>query len=144
MKSFLRRTLLTGFESMTLLATPVRAQDKTLKIVFPFSAGGASDAVTRLLAEQLQRILGRSVIVENKVGAGGRINALAIKDSPPDGSTLLFAAAAQMTLQPHLFPDLGTTLSSISRRSRRSSNSTRYWSSADKSKPIQSRNSSPG
>jgi tripartite-type tricarboxylate transporter receptor subunit TctC len=59
------------------------------------------------VAEHLQRSIGRPVIVENKVGASGRIGALAVKDAQPDGSTLLFAGSSQLTLQPHLYRDLG-------------------------------------
>ena len=60
-----------------------------------------------MVAEQLQKSLGRSVIVENKTGAGGRIGAQAVKDAAADGTTLLFAAAAQFTLQPHVLANLG-------------------------------------
>ena len=60
-----------------------------------------------MVAERLQKDLGRSVIVENKAGAGGRIGTQAAKDANPDGSTLLFAAGALFTLQPHLYENLG-------------------------------------
>jgi tripartite-type tricarboxylate transporter receptor subunit TctC len=60
-----------------------------------------------MIAEELQKNLGRPVIVENKTGAGGRIGVQAVKATPADGSTLLFAAAAQFTLQPHVVVDLG-------------------------------------
>jgi tripartite-type tricarboxylate transporter receptor subunit TctC len=92
---------------MTFAAASCFAAEQTLKIVFPFSAGGSADAVARLVAEHLQKSIGRPVIVENKVGASGRIGALAVKDALPDGSTLLFAGSSQLTLQPHLYPDLG-------------------------------------
>ena len=64
-------------------------------------------AIARMLAEHLQKSLGRAVIVENKTGAGGRLGAQAVKDAPPDGATVLFAAAAQFTLQPHVLTNLG-------------------------------------
>jgi tripartite-type tricarboxylate transporter receptor subunit TctC len=78
-----------------------------LRIVFPFSAGGAADSVARLIAEHLQNSLGGPVIVENIPGAGGRIGARAVKDAAPNGTTLLFASFSQMTLQPHIYGDLG-------------------------------------
>jgi tripartite-type tricarboxylate transporter receptor subunit TctC len=83
------------------------AQEHTLRIVFPYAAGGSADAVARLIAEHLQKDLGSAVIVENKPGAGGRIGAQAVKDAPADGSTLLFAASPQFTLQPHVISKLG-------------------------------------
>jgi tripartite-type tricarboxylate transporter receptor subunit TctC len=83
------------------------AQDQTIRIVFSFSAGGAADGIARLIADRLRSSLGRAVIVENIVGAGGRIGARAVKDAPPNGTRLLFASNSQMTLQPHIYRDLG-------------------------------------
>src|SRR5262249_49177377 len=51
--------------------------------------------------------LGRSVIVENKTGAGGRIGAQAVRQAPADGTVLLLAGSSQMTLQPHTTVELG-------------------------------------
>src|SRR5262245_42792721 len=107
MHTLSRRAVLTGFAALTFWSQQGVAQDQTLKIVYPFSAGGSGDAVARLIAERLQKSLGRAVIVDNRVGAGGRIGAQAVKDGPPNGSVLLFASGAQFTLQPHIFPDLG-------------------------------------
>jgi tripartite-type tricarboxylate transporter receptor subunit TctC len=73
----------------------------------PFAAGGPADSVARLLAGRLQASLGRSVIVENRTGAGGRIGLIVVKQAAPDGVTLLFAAGGQIILQPHLEPDIG-------------------------------------
>ena len=58
-------------------------------------------------AEQLQARLGRAVIVDNRAGAGGRIGAQAVKNAAPDDEALLFASASQISLQPHLFLNLG-------------------------------------
>jgi tripartite-type tricarboxylate transporter receptor subunit TctC len=102
-----RRAALFGLAIALLPGELAIAQESTLRIVFPFAAGGSADAVARLIAEHLQQDLGRAVIVENKPGAGGRIGAQAVKDAPADGSTLLFAAAPQFTLQPHLLNNLG-------------------------------------
>lgn len=102
-----RRILLAGFASFAALQQPAYAQENALKIVFPFPAGGSADAIARMVAEHLQNSLGKPVIVENRAGAGGRIGAQTVKDSAPDGTTLLFAAAAQFTLQPHVIKNLG-------------------------------------
>lgn len=106
MRTFLRILIMAGLASMAFPAAGCSAAE-TIKIVFPFAAGGAADAVARLIAEHLQYSLGRPVIVENKVGGGGRIAALAVKDASPDGSALMFAGSSQLTLQSHLYPDLG-------------------------------------
>ena len=107
MQTHSRRAVLAGTAALAFSSRPGTAQDQTLKIVFPFSAGASADAVARLIAEHLQKTLGRPVIVENKVGAGGRIGAQAVKDAPPNGAMLLFASGAQFTLQPHVLPTLG-------------------------------------
>jgi len=102
-----RRALLLGANAFVLSTASSAAQDQPLKIVYPFPAGNAADAVARLIAERLQHDLHRSVIVENKSGAAGRIGAHAVKDTPADGGALLFAVSSMMTLQPHLFADTG-------------------------------------
>jgi tripartite-type tricarboxylate transporter receptor subunit TctC len=107
MNKLLRLAAVFGLAITALPAKPANAQETTLRIVFPFAAGGSADAVARLIAEHLQKHSGRAVIIENKPGAGGRIGAQAVKDAPADGSTLLFAAAPQFTLQPHVIANLG-------------------------------------
>ena len=106
MHTFSRRALLAGIAPLIALS-PLNAQEQTVRIVFPFAAGGSGDAVARMIAEHLQSSLRRPVIVENRTGAAGRIGAQAVKDAPPDGTVLLLATGAQLTLQPHVFPDLG-------------------------------------
>lgn len=60
---------------------------KPIRLLVGFPAGGGTDAIARLLAEQLRHELGSTVIVENKPGAGGQLAAQALKAAPPDGST---------------------------------------------------------
>lgn len=102
-----RRAAFAGLASMALLAGRAIAQDRPVRIVFPFAAGGSGDALARLLAEHLHGSLGAAVIVENKAGAGGRIGAQAVRQAPPDGTMLLLAGSSQLTLQPHTTLDLG-------------------------------------
>lgn len=107
MQTHSRRGVLAGIAASLVSARPGAAQDQTLKIVFSFSAGGAADGIARLVADQLRSSLGRPAIVENIVGAGGRIGARAVKEAQPNGAELLFASNSQMTLQPHIYRDLG-------------------------------------
>jgi tripartite-type tricarboxylate transporter receptor subunit TctC len=68
------------------------AQDypsSTITIVVPFSAGGPTDTVTRLIAESMSRTLGEQIIVENVGGAGGTLGARRVAQAEPDGYTLL-------------------------------------------------------
>jgi tripartite-type tricarboxylate transporter receptor subunit TctC len=101
-----RRLVLCGLIAIAI-APGANADDSTLRLIFPFSAGGAADGAIRRIGEHVGRQLGRTVIVDNRTGAGGRIGALAVRDAAPDGSTLLVAAGAQMYLQPHAYANLG-------------------------------------
>jgi tripartite-type tricarboxylate transporter receptor subunit TctC len=65
---------------------------RTIKIVVPQAAGGAADAIARMFSEQLGRSEGRTVIVENRPGAGSVIGTEAVTRAAPDGSTLLINA----------------------------------------------------
>jgi tripartite-type tricarboxylate transporter receptor subunit TctC len=61
----------------------------TITMVVPFSAGGPTDTVTRLVAEPMSRALGQQIIVENVTGAGGTLGARRVAQAEPDGYTLL-------------------------------------------------------
>ncbi|BCH25385.1 hypothetical protein MesoLjLc_53240 [Mesorhizobium sp. L-8-10] len=63
--------------------------DRTVTIVVPFSAGGPTDTVTRLVAEAMSKDLGQQIIVENVGGAGGTLGAGRVAKADPDGYTLL-------------------------------------------------------
>jgi tripartite-type tricarboxylate transporter receptor subunit TctC len=90
------------------LGTPAFAQSDALRIVVGFPAGGIVDVIARELGEALKPHLGgRTIIVEAKPGAGGRIGVAAVKSAPADGNTLLFTPSSIMTLYPHVFSKLG-------------------------------------
>jgi tripartite-type tricarboxylate transporter receptor subunit TctC len=105
-----RRRLLTGVVATALAAStaPARAQlgEQPIRIVFPFAAGGSGDALARVLAEAMRVELNRPVIVENRTGAAGRIGVKAVKDSAPDGLTLLLTPIAPMSVYQHVYPSL--------------------------------------
>lgn len=81
-----------------------------VKLLVGFSAGGGADAVARLMANAMQTTANRSVLVENRAGAGGRIAILATKAAEPDGTTLFFGSTSVLTLFPHVFTDLKYSL----------------------------------
>lgn len=93
MNTLVRRRLLAGLLATAgaALAAPVWAQNKTVKILVGFPAGGGTDAIARTLAEKLKDELGVTVIVENKPGAGGQLAAQALKAAPADGSTFFIS-----------------------------------------------------
>ena len=89
---------------LTLLAaTAASAQaypTGPVKVVVPFGAGGATDVLARVFADQLQQRLGQPFTPENRGGAAGQIAATAVARSPADGSTLMFTTAAPITIAP--------------------------------------------
>ena len=77
-----------------------------MRIIVPFSAGGASDLTARIVAEPLERALNKTIVVENRVGATGNIGTAFVAKSPADGCTLVINVAAILTYQ-WVFSDLG-------------------------------------
>jgi tripartite-type tricarboxylate transporter receptor subunit TctC len=87
------------------LSGPATAQpypNKVVRIIVPYPPGGVVDITGRLLADQLRRELGGTVIVENKPGAGGTVGAAAVARSPADGYTILLSGAATHAFAPWL------------------------------------------
>src|SRR3954463_7900965 len=89
----MRRTGLAVLIALLAFGAAAHADDfpsHPVTIVVPFSAGGPSDAMARILAERMKSSLGESVVVENVTGAGGSIGVGRAVRSPPDGYTISF------------------------------------------------------
>ena len=80
--------------------------NKPIRWLVGYAAGGGSDFVARTIAEPLSRALGQPIIVENKPGANTMLAAIAAKNSPPDGSTILSADSGTIIYNPLLFKNL--------------------------------------
>jgi len=93
------RTLGAGAAALALPALAAWPE-RPIKIVVSFPAGGASDIVARVLAEQLARKLGQAVVVDNRPGAGGSVGGLAVTQAAPDGYTLLLANSTPLSIGP--------------------------------------------
>jgi tripartite-type tricarboxylate transporter receptor subunit TctC len=76
-----------------------------VKVVVPFPPGGGTDALARAIQEPMQKVLGQTVIVDNKGGAGGALAHEYVSKQPPDGYTVLFSSNNQM-LYPFLVAKL--------------------------------------
>lgn len=91
-------------------AQPTVAQEafpaKNLHVIVGQGAGGGMDTLARLLAEQMSQGLGRTVVVENRTGAGGAIGTEYVAKAAPDGHTLLLAPIGNMVFSPILTPGL--------------------------------------
>ena len=68
--------------------------DRVIKIIVPFAPGGGTDAIARVLAQEMAKDLGASIIIENKPGAGTIIGAQAVAAAEGDGYTLLMGSFA--------------------------------------------------
>ena len=75
-------------------------------IVVPFAAGGATDIVARLLADEMTRRWDTAVVVDNKAGAGGGIGTEFVARARPDGYTLLLGTQTALSVNPHLIKKL--------------------------------------
>ena len=106
MKKITRRLALSTLSSLALLGTSTAwAQtpypNQPIKFVVPYPAGGATDALARMVAQKMQESWQQTVVVENKPGAGGTIGNNQVAKAPADGYTVLFSIVAlvqQMTL----------------------------------------------
>jgi tripartite-type tricarboxylate transporter receptor subunit TctC len=79
---------------------------RIIKLIVPYPPGGVVDITGRLLAEHLQKELNATIVVENKVGAGGTLGANAVAKADPDGYTILLSGAATHAFAPSLFKAL--------------------------------------
>ena len=109
-----RRSLIqTAVSSTAIAAFPTAFAQTThwpeapVKIIVPFSAGGASDVLTRALAEKLQGRLGQNFVVDNRTGAGGNIGMQAVRGAPADGYTIASATIGTLSINQFLFANLG-------------------------------------
>ncbi|TAJ81971.1 tripartite tricarboxylate transporter substrate binding protein [Reyranella sp.] len=83
----------------------VRAEtypDKPIRLVVPFTPGGVTDNIGRVLSERMGRELGQGLIIDNRSGANGRIGTDAVAKAPPDGYTLLLGGIGALTIHPHM------------------------------------------
>jgi len=99
MQKMTRRVALAALSSLTVLtAGGVHAQttypNQPIKFIVPYPAGGATDALARMVAQKMQDNWQQTVVVENKPGAGGTIGNNLVAKSPADGYTVLFGIVA--------------------------------------------------
>jgi tripartite-type tricarboxylate transporter receptor subunit TctC len=105
-----RRRSLVGLAAATAATSGARAQttlpDKTLRLLVGFQANGGTDNIARLIATQLERRLGRHVVVENKPGGSGGLPGDLVRKGAPDGTTVAFLSSTTLVakLGPSEYP----------------------------------------
>lgn len=92
------------------LASPSRCEvaypTAPVRLIVPFPPGGPADVTARIIAEEMGKRLGQSIIIENKGGAGGNIGAAAAAKAAPDGYTLFYASGGTHGINPSLYKQL--------------------------------------
>lgn len=80
---------------------------KPISMVLPFGPGGATDAISRIMAEHMSTTLGHPVVIDYRAGASGEIAAMGVAKATPDGYTILFATVSQLVVLPVTKAKLG-------------------------------------
>ncbi|MGG5885689.1 Bug family tripartite tricarboxylate transporter substrate binding protein [Falsiroseomonas sp. HC035] len=103
-----RRSLLAaGLAAPSLAGAQVSwLPDRPMRLIVPFAPGGALDVLARLLAWEMEPLLGTTILVENRSGAGGNVGAEAAARSEPDGHTFLISAPGPLVVNPFLYPSM--------------------------------------
>ena len=105
-----RRYLLTLAAGLAALPGMPRAQPawpaRPIRLIVPFTAGGGTDVMARILAQNFHDTLGQSIIVENVGGAGGTIGTNQVVTAPPDGYTILCGTPATVEINPLIQPGI--------------------------------------
>lgn len=80
--------------------------DKPIRLIVPFTAGGAADVMARSMGQRLGDVLGQQVVIDNRGGAGGTTAAEAVAKSPADGYTLMFGTMGTHAINAALYPKM--------------------------------------
>src|SRR5579872_1763694 len=91
-------------------AKVARAQtypSRTITLVIPFPPGGSTSIVGRVIADKMSQLLGQSIVVDNRGGAGGTVGTKAVTKSDPDGYTLLLGYTGTLAIGPSLYRNVG-------------------------------------
>jgi tripartite-type tricarboxylate transporter receptor subunit TctC len=100
-----RRAAMASSGAALLLAGRAAAEDRTVRIISGFPAGGGIDVSARLLVDRLKDALGLSTIVETRTGAAGMIAANTVAKATPDGHTMLMATSGEIAIAQHLYKE---------------------------------------
>ena len=100
------KTLIAGL-LLTLALPAAQAADtpypnRPIRLIVPFAPGGGADVTARIVAEATGKVLGQSIVVENKPGAGGTVGATTVSRATPDGYTLLYTTPGPQITNPFL------------------------------------------
>jgi tripartite-type tricarboxylate transporter receptor subunit TctC len=92
--------------------------ERVIKMIVPSPAGGQTDVMARLMAQKMQQLLGQSVIIDNRAGAGGALGARVAATADPDGYTLFYGNTSTLAVIPAVSRTRATIPSGTTLRSR--------------------------
>src|ERR1700747_3556209 len=101
------RALAVAMAVAFLAIGPASADDypsHPIRLIVPFAAGGAADAIARIVGKRAGETLGQPIVVEDRGGGGGMIATELVKNSDPDGYTLLLGQSGPITINPGIYP----------------------------------------
>ncbi|HET6839381.1 MAG TPA: tripartite tricarboxylate transporter substrate binding protein [Bradyrhizobium sp.] len=81
--------------------------NRTITLVIPFAPGGSTSIVGRVIADKMSQLLGESIVVDNRPGAGGTVGTKLVAKSEPDGYTLLLGYTGTLAIGPSLYRNVG-------------------------------------
>jgi tripartite-type tricarboxylate transporter receptor subunit TctC len=81
--------------------------NRTITLVIPFAPGGSTSIVGRVIADKMSQLLGQSIVVDNRPGAGGTVGTKMVAKSDPDGYTILLGYTGTLAIGPSLYKDVG-------------------------------------
>ena len=91
--------------ALAALLPGLAAAQQPVRIIVPFAAGGNVDVTARAIAPVMGQVLGQTVVVENRPGAGGMLGAREVMTAKPDGLTLMMGSSSTLTVGPNLYPN---------------------------------------
>src|SRR5580692_865272 len=87
--------------------------NRTITLVIPFAPGGSTSIVGRVIADKMSQLLGQSIVVDNRAGAGGTFGTKIVAKSDPDGYTILLGYTGTLAIGPSLYKNVGNAPNSL-------------------------------
>jgi tripartite-type tricarboxylate transporter receptor subunit TctC len=106
-RAFLCTAAAAGAGAVSGVASAQTYPSKPIRIVVGFAPGGPADVMARLIGQRMTPVLGQSIIIDNRPGAGGTIGARAVAESDPDGYTLLLGNTSTLVISPLIYKNVG-------------------------------------